>query len=214
MKESDNVLKADIANASNSDAKRAKSFVGKIPEADYVEAVNKCIDKAKSIGAKTTVNYVPLMNVVLLKGEGRIKKIKLMSQDLSRVFDNEAIFKFVVAGVGENVKGIDLGDIVDIKSLEGIQLRPFIPHDLKIGLWREKLTSDKELMIRHNLGMAEDVSKVGSTAKNPILGKDGENIKKEEAKPKLSLDEYVDVVEYFVTEDHNISGVFTPLTND
>lgn len=184
-------------------------YIGDKSFKDYEKSVRELQDKADKDGGDTAVNYLPYMNGVILRAESEVPKSAVLSDNPANVFKQALGFKMSVAGYGNLVRGLNIGDTVDIKSTEGMTLRTFIPDNNNVVQWREKLKGDKESMMRHNLGIAEDPGKVGSIS--PVLDAAGKEIKSDE--PIKLHEETVLIVEYFATEDHNLLSIYKILEN-
>ena len=162
------------------------------------------IARAKELGGETIVNYVPTHNSIILRGDSKIKISDLLKNDIKEVFKSALGFKFTVVGFGPEVKGLKIGDLIDIKNTEGLSLRPFIPSSKNIKVLREKYKNDRDTLIRYGIKSAEDPKHVGVGAAMNIVKQSPFSDKN----PFLSTqEEEVDVIEYFATEDYNVSAI-------
>lgn len=170
----------------------------------YDNTVKKAKITAERLGGETVTNYIPYQNCLMLRGVGKISKSNLLKPKIQDVFEEAIGFRFRIVGIGSDVKGLLLGDTVDIKSTSMLSLRPLIPNKNSIVSWRERLKVDREAMIAHGVKEAEDPSKIGRT----LLASTSTAMKELQTGGIFNLEEQVEIVEYFSTEDHNISGVF------
>ncbi|KKM91560.1 hypothetical protein LCGC14_1227400 [marine sediment metagenome] len=168
----------------------------------YDNAVKRAKITAERLGGETITNYIPYQNCLILRGVGKISKSNLLKPKIQDVFEEAIGFRFRIVGIGSDVKGLLLGDTVDIKSTSMLSLRPLIPNKNTIVSWRERLKADREAMIAHGVKEAEDPSKIGRIPLASI------GMKELQIGGIFNLEEQVEIVEYFSTEDHNISGVF------
>jgi len=188
-----------------------REMYGHVYADDYAIACNKSLTKAEEIGAKTSVNYVPTQNGVLMRATSDIKESAVLNDDPKEIFQQAEGFEFVVVAVGPDVKNIELGEVIDVKSMQGVSLRPFVPHPQNVTVWRKNLKADPEAMIRHNLHIAEDAGRVGSggavsnlqVVGNPMVDAAGMPLKK-----GVDIEKTITIVEHFATEDHNVSAVY------
>lgn len=171
---------------------------------DYDEAVRKSQEVANRIGAKTSVNYVPHDVTIVLRGESYVRRSLLLERDPRKVLGEAVGFVFVVVGFGPRVKGLEMGDIIDIKSTQGLSLRPFIPHRYNMSEWYKILEKDKAATIGRVIEKAESGRVVGAA-----MVKDAERILRNSG--DVNYNEEVLVVEHFVTEEFNISGIYHPM---
>lgn len=202
----DNIYVKDTASNNNlRSAASVNDFYNKFnPPYDKCKVL--ALEKAINIKAKTTTNYVPYQNVILLRGESTIKKSDLLKPKLQDVFEQALGFKFEVVAIGPHVKDIDIGDFIDIKNTKSMSICSFIPDPNTVFEWRIRLRDDREAMIAHNVKSAESPNKVGG----PTMVK---HIKPDVSPVMFNLEQEVTIVEYFLTEDHNISGIFFPMNN-
>ena len=202
MEKSEGYKTADEASTS---AAERLSLTNKLDEGvklydSYEKALEDSGLRAFSMLGRSSVNYVPVHNSIILRGESDIKISDLLKPDPKEVFKSALGFKFTVAAYGPEVKNLRIGDSVDIKNTTGLSLSPFIPNERNIRNLREKYKSDRDAMIAHSIKGAEDKSKVGSVLIKTTL----------DDKPNKVIDlneKTVTIIEHFATEDYNISGI-------
>ena len=192
---------------------KERRMYGHVYEDEYLQAA-KNIEFRKTVAGKdfgdTVINYLPYQNGIILKATSMIPKSAILKPTPKEIMEEAHGFEFEVMGVGPDVRNLCIGDIVDIKNTQGLSLRPMIPHPQNVTVWRKKLKGDRDLMIKHNIATAEDSGKIGSAAavgKLQLTDKHGIPEKSD----IMDLDELIEIVEHFATEDHNISAIYIPV---
>jgi len=155
--------------------------------------------------AKTTINYLPSAFAVILEGVGYCKILDLIHQDPKQVFKNVQ-FIFRIAAYGSSTNPIyNIGDLIDIRSTDAVSYRPMFYNKNSILKWQNYFRNNKELV------RASAISDKNRFHGKVILPGDIEpkgDIGAKGDKKLFTGQETVEVTEYFLTEDHNIFGVY------